>query len=172
MYRLITLIMAVCVPMVLAVGAVKADGEPSEGARGMPGAKGTFEYKPDDWRPATTWWLDTDGIDPETPGCHVGTDQSGKPNGRMFPEACRENGLLVESNPGASVLHSHTDDFGHPDTIDCNAWCKGIWRKSSKGDWWRYSGGVCTEAAAPPPCAGSAKTAKSAQCSCYFKDKP
>ena len=67
----------------------------------------------------------------------------------MFGEACLENGLLVESNPGANVLHSHKDDVGHPDTFDCNAWCVG--EGSSKG--------MCVAAAAPP-------CAQSAMCQC------
>jgi len=116
----------------------------------MPGAKGTFEFKPEDWiQGATTWWKDSDGVDPGKPGCHVGTDSEGNPNGRMFGEACLPDGLLVESNPGAGEVHSHTNDIGHPDTFDCNEWCIG--EGASKG--------VCTAAAAPP-------CAQSAMCSC------
>ena len=69
---------------------------PSAGASEMPGATGTIVFKPDDWiEGTTTWWLDSDGIDPGTPGCHIGTDESGTPNGRMFGEACLPNGLLA-----------------------------------------------------------------------------
>ena len=125
------------------------DGEPSPGAQGMAGAKGTFEFKPEDWTPnVTTWWKDTDGIDPATAGCHIGTDSDGAPNGRMFGEACLAEGLLVESNPGADELHSHENDIGHPDKFDCHTWCVGN----------GYSKGMCMVAAAPP-CAASARCA-------------
>ena len=120
--------------------------EPSDGAKGTAGAEGTFEFKPKDWKQGTTsWWKDSDGVAPGVAGCHIGTDSEGNPNGRMFGEACRPDGLLVESNPGASTLHKHDDDTGHPDTYDCHAWCIG------EG----YSGGSCTAAAAPP-CESSA----------------
>lgn len=121
--------------------------QPSAGAAGMPGAAGTFEFKPNDWVAGeTTWWLDSDGINPGEAGCHIGADSSGKPNGRMFGEACLANGLLVESNPGKEELHSHKNDTGHPDTFDCTAWCIG------KG----ASGGQC-EVAPAPPCEQSAR---------------
>lgn len=120
---------------------------PSADARGMPGALGVFDYKPDDGRPGeTTWWKDTDGVAPGTPGCHIGTDKDGKPNGRMFAEACLPDGKLVESNPGAGVLHSHTDDTGHPDKFDCREWCLGN----------GASDGICVAAEAQP-CGQSAK---------------
>jgi hypothetical protein len=127
-----------------------ADGKPSAGAENMPGAMGTIEYKPTDWQQgATTWWKDTDGVDPGKAGCHIGTDADGKPNGRIFAEACAGDGFLIESNPGADVLHMHKDDIGHPDRFDCNAWCKG----QEKSD------GMCVAAAAP-------LCEKSAVCSC------
>ena len=127
--------------MLLVVEAVSAADEPSSGAQDMPGAKGTFEFKPNDWREGeTTWWKDSDGVDPGAPGCHIGTDAQGSPNGRMFGEACLPEGLLVESNPGAVELHSHGNDTGHPDTFDCNEWCIGT--GNSKGS--------CRVAAAPP----------------------
>ncbi len=130
-------------------GLANAEGEPSAGARDMAGAKGTFAFKPDDWAPGTTsWWKDTDGVDPGTGGCHIGTNSDGIPNGRMFGEACLADGLLVESNPGGDELHRHMDDVGHPDKFDCNAWCVG--RGASKG--------ICI-AAASPPCAASARCA-------------
>lgn len=81
MFRLFTLMLAFCVPMVMLSYAAKADGQPSPGAQGMPGAKGTFEFKPDDWtQGATTWWKDTDGVDPGMAGCHIGTDSKGTPD--------------------------------------------------------------------------------------------
>ncbi|NJL27378.1 MAG: hypothetical protein HC897_05530 [Thermoanaerobaculia bacterium] len=130
---------------------------PSAEARGMCGAMGTIEFKPADWignprhpNPPgpTTWWMDTDGIEPGTPGCHLGLTAAvdGKLNGRLFGEACTSDGLLVESNPGAGKVHGHVNDLGHPDTFDCNLWCKG------KG----YSEGHC-EAAPAYPCPQSAK---------------
>jgi hypothetical protein len=143
-------IAAVCVIMMMSASVAMADGKPSPEAQGMPGAKGTFDFKPADWNAgATTWWEDTDGVDPGTAGCHIGTDSDGNPNGRMFGEACLPDGLLVETNPRAGLVHKHTNDVGHPDKFDCNAWCIG--QKSSKG--------VCTSAPAPP-------CAQSAMCTC------
>jgi len=122
------------------------ESEPSSGAQDMAGAKGTFEFKPNDWISGeTSWWKDTDGVDPGVAGCHIGTDKEGKPNGRTFGEACLPNGLLVESNPGKDELHSHNDDTGHPDLFNCNSWCIGKGKES----------GVC-EVAAAPPCEQSA----------------
>lgn len=130
-----------------AVAGASHAHEPSAGAMGMPGALGTFEFKPADWMEGTTsWWKDSDGVDPGTAGCHIGTDADGTPNGRMFGEACLPDGTLVESNPAAQALHSHANDLGHPDRFDCNAWCVG------KG----AARGACVVAAAPP-CAQSAK---------------
>ena len=135
-----------CLTMNLGAGLASAAGDPSEGAKGMPGAKGTFEFKPSDWQEGTTsWWKDSDGVAPGTAGCHIGTDDKGAPNGRMFGEACLPDGLLVESNPGADELHSHGNDVGHPDTFDCNAWCVGGGKTA----------GAC-QAAAAPPCEQSA----------------
>lgn len=125
-------------------------GEPSAGAKGMPGALGTIEFKPSDWiEGETTWWIDSDGVAPGVAGCHIGTDESGAPNGRMFGEACLPDGRLVESNPGAGELHSHANDTGHPDTFDCFEWCV------AQG----ASGGRCSPAPAPP-------CDRSAACSC------
>ena len=131
-----------------------SDSEPSDGAKDMCGAMGTIVFKPDDWvgtdPPAppgpTTWWVDSDGIDPGTAGCHEGRTEDDQPNGRMFGEACLPDGLLVESNPGAGELHSHTNDIGHPDTFDCAQWCA-----CQEG----FTGGVCKPADAPP-CEASA----------------
>jgi len=136
--------------LLLSASWALASGEPSVGAKDMAGAEGTFEFKPADWQEGTTsWWKDSDGVDPGTAGCHIGTDENGTPNGRMFGEACLANGLLVESNPAAEALHSHKNDIGHPDTFDCNAWCGG------KG----FKGGACVAASAPP-------CQQSAMCKC------
>lgn len=132
------------------VSIANAGHEPSAGAKGMPGAKGTFEFKPDDWLDgAETWWKDSDGINPGVPGCHIGTNRDGNPNGRLFGEACLPNGLLVETNPGAGVLHSHKGGIGHPDMFDCNEWCQA--QGASKGS--------CSVMPAPP-------CEKSAMCAC------
>ncbi len=146
-----SLIVAAALVFAVADGAVQPgvaeEGPPSKGATGMAGAKGTFAFKPDDWRDGvTTWWKDSDGVDPGAPGCHIGTDADGKPNGRTFGEACLSETVLVESNPGVEVLHSHKDDTGHPDTFDCKAWCVGRGAAS----------GRCEKAPAPP-CAESAR---------------
>jgi hypothetical protein len=125
----------------LVANSTFASDAPSAGAAGMKGAKGTFEFRPSDWTEGeTTWWKDSDGIAPGVAGCHIGTHADGTANGRMFGEACLDNGLLVESNPGKDELHSHQNDTGHPDTFDCNEWCIG------NGN----AGGTCTAAAAPP----------------------
>jgi len=144
MKRLASLILLLSV---LPACSERADHEPSPAAQEMAGAKGTFEFKPNDWVAGeTTFWKDTDGVAPGTAGCHIGTDSDGTPNGRMFGEACLSDGLLVESNPGAGELHSHKDDIGHPDKFDCDAWCVG--NGSSKGR--------CVVADAPP-CETSAR---------------
>ena len=136
-------------PPALAI-ASHHEGAPSAAAKDMPGATGTIPFKPSDWMEGkTTWWVDTDGVDPGLAGCHLGTDEKGEKNGRMFGEACLPDGRLVESNPGVDELHSHGNDTGNPDTFDCDAWCKG--QGATKG--------MCVEAPAPP-CAASAK------CSC------
>jgi len=82
-------------------------------------------------------------------GCHIGTDEKGEPNARMFAEACLPDGMRVESNPGANKVHSHKNDVGHPDEVDRNAWCLGM--GSAKG--------ACVVAAAPP-------CTQSAMCKC------
>ena len=150
MSRFIALIVASLISLPIIAAAGEKGHEPSVGAKGMAGTKGTIEYKPEDWiKGQTTWWKDTDGIDPGKAGCHIGTDSKGKPNGRLFGEACLDDGRLVESNPGANELHSHKDDIGHPDTFNCSEWCV------SKGK----SGGSCIAAAAPP-------CKQSAMCAC------
>ena len=149
---MLAIVMAVCVPVLILSDALSADhSQPSAGAKGMPGALGTIEYKPSDWAgKVSTYWDDTDGVAPGVAGCHVGVTQSGQPNGRFFGEACQSNQVLIESNPGAGVVHAHTNDLGHPDTFDCKAWCTGT----------SHKGGVCKAVAGPPPCT------KSAICEC------
>ena len=146
-------LLALAAAVLLSVSVSRADGDrhpPSDGAKDMPGALGTFDFNPSDSTGVgtTSWWLDSEGVDPGTAGCHLGVTEDGKPNGRMCGEACTEAGLLVESNPGTEVLHKHTDDTGHPDLFDCNAWCVG------KGE----ARGACAAAEAPP-CKASARCA-------------
>lgn len=116
----------------------------------MPGAKVTFEFEPADYMEGKeTWWVDSEGVDPGEPGCHTGTDSEGKPNGRLFGEACTPEGLLVETKPGADEIHSHKGDIGHPDLFDCNEWCVG--QGASQGS--------CKVVPAPP-------CEQSAMCTC------
>jgi hypothetical protein len=118
---------------------------------------GTIEFRPPDWighkEPPpgpVTWWVDSDGVDPGTAGCHEGLKaEGGERNGRRFGEACLPNGLLVETNPGAGLQHSHKNDIGHPDTFDCKQWC--VCKGFAKG-------GACVAASAAP-CRESAKCA-------------
>jgi hypothetical protein len=149
--RFLPLVAGAAAVLVGLAAAAEEHHPPSDAAKDMPGAEGTFDFKPTDWTGAgtTSWWLDSDGVDPGKPGCHIGASEDGKPNGRMFGEACTAEGLLVESNPGAGELHKHSDDTGHPDLFDCEDWCEGTGHK----------GGSCVAAEAPP-CAASAK------CSC------
>lgn len=158
-FPVLVLVLAICTPAWL--HAAEDHGKPSDGARGVCGAMGTFEFKPPDWTGhkepppgPVTWWLDTDGVDPGKAGCHVGlSSKDGEPNGRMFGEACLPDGLLVETNPGADVRHSHSNDIGHPDKFDCKKWCK--CKKHAKG--------ACVEVASEDPrCKGE----KSAKCEC------
>lgn len=152
MKRSLYLLITLCIPTMLAISPLSAadDGEPSKGAKGIPGALGVFSFKPKDWKEGElTYWKDTDGVNPGEAGCHIGTDKNGNANGRMFGEACMSETVLVESNPGVDAVHPHTDDTGHPDKFDCDQWCQG--QGSAKG--------VCVAAAAPP-CEASAK------CSC------
>jgi hypothetical protein len=148
MFNLAKVIFICGVVLLLEACATTSYDGPSPEARSMAGAEGRFDFKPMDWQEGDeTWWKDTDGVDPGTPGCPICTDGSGAPNGRMFAEACLD-GSLVESNPGAGVIHVHPDDTGHPDKFDCNAWCVG--QGKAKGS--------CVIAAAPL-CAHSAKCA-------------
>ena len=44
------IVMAACVPVLVLMNAGAAEhSAPSAGAKGMPGALGTIEYKPTDW---------------------------------------------------------------------------------------------------------------------------
>jgi len=151
-FPVLVLVLSICTPAWL--HAAGSDGPPSDGEQGKCGAMGTFEFRPPDWTGhqepppgPVTWWVDSDGVDPGTAGCHLGLSaEGGEPNGRMFGEACLPNGLLVESNPAAGVHHSHRNDIGHPDKFDCKKWC------ACQG----FAKGACVAASADP-CKESAK---------------
>jgi hypothetical protein len=74
------------------------------------------------------YWLDSDGVDPATPGCHtayaLATCES-QVDG-TFGEWCEDEDTLVETNPGANACHAHTDGIGHPDRFSCEAYCRGL----------------------------------------------
>ncbi len=155
MYRVFVLVLVSCAPALLCAAGGSGSG-PSDGAKGMPGATGIIIFQPEDWMGTcenlvppgpTTWWVDSDGIAPGVAGCHVGTDAHGEENDRWFGEACLGSGLLVESNPGAGELHSHSNDVGHPDTFDCRLWCRGM----------GHDDGGCEMVEGPDPCEESAR---------------
>jgi hypothetical protein len=152
-FPVLVLVLAICTPAWL--HAAEAADPPSE-AQGKCGNMGTFDFRPPDWighhEPPpgpVTWWVDSDGVDPDKAGCHLGRTEGGKANGRMFGEGCLPDGLLVESNPEAGKLHSHENDIGHPYKFDCQKWC------ACK----KYAKGVCVAETAPPPCQASARCA-------------
>jgi len=91
-------------------------------------------FRPSPPKPGvTTYWIDTDGENPGVAGCHIevrgANDPRRLPGGRVFGELChpdergRPNQILIESNPGANVIHPHTNDYGHPYRISCPRWC-------------------------------------------------
>ncbi|HYS45237.1 MAG TPA: hypothetical protein VEM35_02290, partial [Rhizomicrobium sp.] len=55
---ILAIMTAVSIPLLMLSNAVGADhSEPSAGAKGMPGALGTIEYKPSDWKgKVSTYW--------------------------------------------------------------------------------------------------------------------
>lgn len=102
----------------------------------LPGGLGRFPFTPDPRRPGTTYWKDSDGVDPGTAGCHIETDAHGQPDphGRHFGEACGMHAgecVLVETNPKAGAVHQHPNDTGRPDVFSCAQWCIGA--KHAKG---------------------------------------
>ncbi len=94
-------------------------------------------------------WVDSDGVDPETPGCHqayerleidpavvaVGGGGVGVllpvcsvPTNDRFGEGC-DGDVLLETNPGKDVCHAHPIGengvgVGHPDRFSCAAFCE------------------------------------------------
>jgi hypothetical protein len=75
-----------------------------------------------------SYWDDSDGVDPFTPGCH--TEWQDKkcgfnlPPDRMFGEFCLDSDRIVESNPERGKCHDHKGDKGHPDIFSCNTACR------------------------------------------------
>jgi hypothetical protein len=56
----------ICIPLTILLSLAQAqNSKPSQGAKGMPGALGTMEFKPSDWKGnIKTYWTDTDGVNP------------------------------------------------------------------------------------------------------------
>ena len=139
-------------PLLLALVLQACSGQfsqaPTTPRRDLPaGAMGQIDSVPQDWiEGETTWWIDSDGVEPGIAGCHIGTDSGGSSNGRMFGEFCVSQRILAETVPGAGVLHRHENDISRPGQIDCAMWCAG------NGS----AGGKC-EVAEAPPCTQSAR---------------
>jgi len=131
---------------------------------------GTIEY--DGGSGQNSFWKDTDGIEPESAGCHVeyaaaGCAVAASP-GRNFGEKCLTGDVLVETNPGRGECHLHPGDIGHPYTVPCNAWCKNLYvitlpNGSPKRRGTASAGGRC-ETIADHKCGDGAVT--SARCLC------
>lgn len=136
MSRSIALVWALCFPTLLFAGNAQPSSKPpSKDALGMCGALGVVTFIPEEWEfegprvliegaGPTTWWKDTDGVDPGVAGCHLELHVDGE-SGRAFGEACLDETLLLETNPGQAVEHPHHNDIGHPDIFDCHMWCRG-----------------------------------------------
>jgi hypothetical protein len=79
-------------------------------------------------------WKDTDGVAPETPGCHYAYEDASCNNqtNDVFGEACEDGDVLVETNPGPGQCHSHAIGpngvgVGHPDRFSCSAYCQAVY---------------------------------------------
>ena len=149
MSRILALLLSFCLPLLFlvipatakdCVFSKPADACPSDAAQKMKGAIGkkgftAIELGLKKEIHATTYWYDTDGVDPGVAGCHIGVmdgSDKKKKNGRTFGEACIDNVLLIESNPGTHVVHPHKGDHGHPDLFNCSNWCKGKGKTSGR----------------------------------------
>ncbi len=119
-------VLAVCIPVLMLVDAAAAQEPPGySGTHTIVGSK----------TPANTYWYDAaDGISPGLPGCHVEVVSLSdwRRTGRFIEEACRSDGLLIETTPGINAIHVHEKDIGKPYLINCNAWCIGA-RRSKAG---------------------------------------
>jgi hypothetical protein len=135
--------------------------------RPIPGWRGTIPLP----TPAPAqFWVDTDGVAPEVPGCHYAyknepeciEQEGGSEIVGWIGEECRD-GLLVETNPGAGVCHEHENAQGKPDTFDCLAYCHG----HDNGYHW----GRCIPVA--DVCDGKdGKKIASAKCECGYGEPP
>lgn len=79
-------------------------------------------------------WKDSDGVDPETPGCHQAYEdkECGIPTNDKFGEECQDWDTLVETNPEQDRCHAHAIGnggigVGHPDRFSCSAYCWGMY---------------------------------------------
>lgn len=103
-----------------------------------------------------SYWMDSDGVDPGTAGCHYefAADGCAEPKeGRTFGELCLDDDRLVESNPQPGECHTHRGDRGKPDVVSCAAWCQS--QGSASG---RCEAGVAAS--------GEHGACQSARCSC------
>jgi hypothetical protein len=142
-------IVTLCIAALGFAGPAAADEKPCPTFAGIQHPC-TFALKPPDFTGQTSYWIDTDGVNPGVAGCHIGVRgmNDRTPNGRFFGEYCTSAGLLVESNPESGKIHDHNGDIGHPYLVNCNAWCQG------RGS----AGGVCNpRAPAPAPCNTAAR---------------
>jgi hypothetical protein len=88
-----------------------------------PGWTGTMEL-PTPTQCNHQFWIDSDGVDPETAGCHQEwTKDCAKLAAGVVGEACNDADELVETNPAAGKCHGHANGLGHPDLFSCNQYC-------------------------------------------------
>lgn len=123
-------LLALCAVFALTIAAAAAAEKPCPTLAGIQDPC-RMEYKPSGWKPGkTTYWIDTDGVNPGVAGCHVEVtgpnDRTFATPRRVFGEACEAGGkILIESNPGLNEIHPHENDLGHPYRVNCETWCKG-----------------------------------------------
>jgi len=144
--------LVVCVPFFAMAASATASDDACPAIAGISKTGCTTPLTPADVLKGIkeTFWYDTDGVDPDVAGCHIGVKglNDKTPNGRSFGEACQSNLILIESNPAKDVIHSHKNDIGSPYLVNCDEWCKGF--KKAKG-------GACKAVSGPAPCKTSAK---------------
>ena len=144
-------VLAVCIPVLMLFGLLPPGAPESAQAQQNPRAGFLKQGVINGGANRDTYWTDSDGVSPGVAGCHVEVtgpnNRARPPGGRTIGERCESGTILVETNPGANTIHRHANDVGHPDRVDCNAWCKGAQGRS---------GGTCQRASAPP-CASSAR---------------
>lgn len=109
-----------------------------------PGLRGSVRL----YTPAGEHWLEDDGVEPETPGCHRAFEHEDctvpiETAGGVIGEACVTVGaetLLLETNPDAPLCHSHHEEdvleggavthdeiAGHPYLYSCQEYCQGLY---------------------------------------------